>query len=57
MSESSSFFGMAAGVVNANLVRRDAYKRYKHELDSLYALGEPQPERSAKLQVRLRDLR
>ena len=46
MSESSSFFGMAAGVVNANLVRRDAYKRYKHELDSLYALGEPQPERS-----------
>ena len=54
MSESSSFFGMAAGVVNANLVRRDAYKRYKHELDSLYALGEPQPERSAKLQVRLR---
>jgi len=49
MSESSSFFGTAAGVVNANLVRRDAYKRYKQELDSLYALGEAQLERAAKL--------
>jgi len=49
MSELSSFFGIAAGVFNADLVRRDAYKRYKQELDSLYALGEPQPERSTKL--------
>ena len=49
MSEFSLFSGMAAGVVNVNLVKRDAYKRYKQVLDSLYALGEPQLERSAKL--------
>jgi len=29
--------------------RRDAYKRYKEELDALYALGEPQSEKTAKL--------
>jgi len=29
--------------------RRDAYKRYKEELDTLYALGDPQPEKATKL--------
>lgn len=29
--------------------RRDGYKKYKQELDALYALGEPQPEKTAKL--------
>jgi len=48
MSKFSSF-GMAADIFNVKLVRRDAYKRYKQELDSLYALGEPQLERAAKL--------
>ena len=49
MSELSSFFGMAAAVVDVNLLRRDAYKGYKQELNSLYALGDPQLERAAKL--------
>ena len=48
MSELSSFSGMAAGVVNVNLVKRDTYKRYKRVLDSLYTLGELQLERAAK---------
>ena len=42
-------------VVNVGLLRRDAYGRYKQELDCLYALGEPQLERAAKSQTRLRD--
>ena len=40
---------MTAAVIDANLLRRDVYKRYKQELDSLHALGEPQAERSVKL--------
>ena len=42
-------------VVNVGLLRWDAYGRYKQELDCLYALGEPQLERAAKSQTRLRD--
>lgn len=29
--------------------RRDAYKKWKHELDVLYTLGEPRPEKVTKL--------
>ncbi|KAF9648056.1 hypothetical protein BDM02DRAFT_3115976 [Thelephora ganbajun] len=35
--------------VDAGFHRRDGYKKYKRELDVLYALGEPQPEKMAKL--------
>ena len=55
--ETLLFFCMVATVVNASLVKRGAYKRHKQELDSMYALGEPQPERAAKLEAGLRDPR
>ena len=36
-------------LVDASFDRRDVHKKYKQELDALYALGEPQPERTTKL--------
>lgn len=43
-------FGTIAFVIDAVFIyRRDAYKKYKQELDALYALGEPQPEKTTKL--------
>jgi hypothetical protein len=36
-------------VSDAGFDRRDAHKKYKQELDALYALGDPQPEKTAKL--------
>jgi len=36
-------------VADAGFLRRDAYKMYKQELDALYALGDPQSEKTAKL--------
>ena len=49
MCELPSLFCMMVAVANMRSPRRDAYKRYKQELDSLYALGEPQLERVTKL--------
>ena len=49
MSELSSFFGIATDAINESLFRRDAYKMYKQELDSLYALSKPRPKRAVKL--------
>jgi len=46
MSELTSLFGIAAAVVDVNFFRRDAYMQ---ELYFMYALGESQPERAAKL--------
>ena len=42
------FFGTVT-VVDLGILRRDAQRKYKRELDALYALGEPQLEKTAKL--------
>ena len=42
-------FGVVMVVVDVVFFRRDAYKMYKKELDTLYALGDPQPEKATKL--------
>lgn len=46
--DSFLFFGTVT-VVDPGILRRDAQRKYKRELDALYALGEPQLEKTAKL--------